>query len=157
MKIKFLIVSILIFNFYILPQNISKVGTTAATFLEIGVGASATGMGGAFVTQSNDATSLYWNPAGIANLQQNQVVFNHTNWIASTNLDYAALVLPLGDLGNLGLSYTSLSMPDMAVRTVAMPEGTGEFFSAGDLAIGISYGRTITDRFSIGFTAKYIQ
>ena len=161
MKIKIFTVSIisLIINFSAFSQskNISKVGTTAATFLEIGVGASATGMGGAFVTQSSDATSLYWNPAGIANLMQDQVIFNHTNWIASTNLDYAALVLPLGDLGNLGLSYTSLSMPDMAVRTVAMPEGTGEYFSAGDLAIGISYGRTITDRFSIGFTAKYIQ
>ncbi|MHB8581016.1 MAG: PorV/PorQ family protein [Ignavibacteriaceae bacterium] len=157
MKIKFLIISILLFNFSILPQNISKVGTTAATFLEIGVGASATGMGGAVVSLSDDPIALYWNPAGIANMQQDAVVFNHTNWIASTNLDYAALILPIGDLGNLGISYTSLSMPDMAVRTVLQPEGTGEYFSAGDLALGLSYARTITDRFSIGFTAKYIQ
>jgi hypothetical protein len=48
-------------------------------------------------------------------------------------------------------------MGDMAVRTVEMPEGTGEFFSAGDLAIGLSYARNLTDRFSIGVTAKYIQ
>ncbi len=38
-----------------------------------------------------------------------------------------------------------------------MPEGTGEFFSAGDLAAGLSYARTLTDRFAIGFTAKFIQ
>ncbi|MHB1688964.1 MAG: PorV/PorQ family protein [Ignavibacteriaceae bacterium] len=161
MKIKFLLTSILILliNFSLLPQskNVSKVGTTAATFLEIGVGASATGMGGAFVSLSSDVTSLYWNPAGVARLEQNAVVFTHTTWIAQTNLDYAALVLPLGELGNIGLSYTSLSIPDQKVRTVDMPEGTGEYFSAGDLALGLSYARTITDRFAIGFTAKYIQ
>ncbi|MHB9012170.1 MAG: PorV/PorQ family protein [Ignavibacteriaceae bacterium] len=161
MKLKFLLTStlILIISVYLFPQskNVSKVGTTAATFLEIGVGASASGMGGAFVSMAGDATSLYWNPAGIARLDQNEVIFTHTNWIASTNLDYAALVLPLGELGNIGLSYTSLSMPDMPVTTVEMPQGTGEYFSAGDLALGLSYARTITDRFSIGFTAKYIQ
>ena len=48
-------------------------------------------------------------------------------------------------------------MPDDKVRTVDQPEGTGEYFSAGDLAFGISYARKLTDRFSIGFTAKYIQ
>jgi hypothetical protein len=48
-------------------------------------------------------------------------------------------------------------MDDMKVRTVEKPEGTGEFFSAGDIAAGISYARQLTDRFTIGFTAKYIQ
>jgi len=137
--------------------NVSKVGTTAATFLEISVGASATGMGGAYVSRATDATSIYWNPAGIANLTQNEVDVVHTEWLAQTNLDYAALALPLGEFGTIGFSYTSLSMPDMKVRTVDQPEGTGEYFSAGDLAVGVSYARTLSDRFSVGFTAKYIQ
>jgi hypothetical protein len=46
---------------------------------------------------------------------------------------------------------------DMKVTTVDQPDGTGEFFSAGDLALGISYARNLTDRFSIGFTGKYIR
>jgi hypothetical protein len=41
------------------PQNVSKTGTTAASFLEISVGAPAIGMGGAFVSLANDATALY--------------------------------------------------------------------------------------------------
>ena len=41
--------------------NVSKVGTTSATFLEIPVGAAAVGMGGAFVSLANDASALYWN------------------------------------------------------------------------------------------------
>jgi hypothetical protein len=48
-------------------------------------------------------------------------------------------------------------MSDMKVRTVELPEGTGEYFSAGDMAVGVSYARQISDRFSIGFTGKYIQ
>jgi Type IX secretion system protein PorV len=137
--------------------NVSKTGTTAATFLEIGIGANANGMGDAYVTRASDATSIYWNPAGIALLENNDVVAVHSIWIASTNLDWAGLVLPLGDFGNLGFSFTDLSMPDEKVRTVVQPEGTGEYFSAGDLALGVSYARKLTDRFSIGFTGKYIQ
>ena len=142
-------------NFY--SQNVSKTGTTAASFLEIGVGAAANGMGGAFVGLVNDASALYWNVGGIATLNQYEVILVHTNWIADTRFDYAGLIIPLGDLGNLGLSFTSLSMDDMKVRTVEQPEGTGENFSAGDIAVGISFARHLTDRFSVGITAKYIK
>ena len=162
MKIKFLLSGLLIIFFTCsgLPQsskNVSKVGTTAATFLEIGVGGTANALGGAYVSLANDATALYWNPAGIAGFEQNQLSIVHMNWIAETKLDYAALVLPLGELGTIGFSFTDLTMPDMMVRTVEMPEGTGEYFSAGDIAIGVSYSRKLTDRFSIGFSGKYIQ
>ncbi len=139
-------------------QDVSKVGTTAGTFLEIPVGPVAIGLGGAFVSLSGDATALYWNAAGIASMTQNDLVVSHTNWIASTKHDFAGYVLPLGgSAGALGFSFTSLSMADMKVRTVEFPEGTGEFFSAGDLAAGVSYARTLSDRFAIGATVKYIQ
>ena len=138
-------------------QDVSKSGTTAATFLEIGVGAQAVGMGGAYVSVANSATALHWNPAGIASLPGMTIDAVHTNWIADTRFDFAGAVLPMGSAGTLGFSLTSLSMGDMKVRTVEMPEGTGEYFSAGDLAAGISYARQLTERFAIGFTAKYIQ
>jgi hypothetical protein len=140
-----------------LLQAQSKSGTAAGTFLEIPVGARGIALGGAFVSLTDDATSLYWNAAGIARLQKNEALVSHTNWIAGTSLDFAGLVLPLGLFGTLGFSFTQLSMGDMKVRTVELPEGTGEYFSASDLAIGVSYARTLSDRFSIGVTAKYIQ
>ncbi len=52
------------------------------------------------------------------------------DWIADTKFDYAGLIIPLGDFGNFGFSFTSLSMDDMKVRTVEQPDGTGENFSA---------------------------
>ena len=48
-------------------------------------------------------------------------------------------------------------MPDMAVRTVEKPDGTGEMFSAGSVAMGLHFARNLSDRFAIGFTAKYIS
>jgi hypothetical protein len=138
-------------------NNVSKTGTVAAPFLEIPVGASAIGMGTAFVSIANDVTALYWNVAGIAAMQQNEAAAIHTNWIANTKFDFAGVVIPIGGVGTIGVSVTSLGMDDMMVRTVEKPDGTGEYFSAGDLAVGLSYARQLSDRFAIGFTAKYIQ
>lgn len=158
MKLKFLLIVIL-FTIQLLPQSssVSKVGTTAAAFLEIGPGAPASALGGAFVSVANDATALYWNPAGTAAFVRNELAIFHANWIADTKFDYAALVIPLSEIGSLGLSFTSLSIGDEKVRTVEMPEGTGEFYNASDIAIGLSYARSLTDRFSIGLTLKYIK
>jgi long-subunit fatty acid transport protein len=138
-------------------RNVSKVGTTSATFLSIEVGARPLAMGGAFVAVADEATALYWNPAGIARLGRTEATFTHTEWLVGSRFDYAGLVLPLGDSGTLGLSFTSLSAGEMEVRTVALPEGTGERFNANDIALGISYARNLTDRFSIGFSGKYVR
>jgi hypothetical protein len=138
-------------------SGVSKVATTAAPFLEIPVGARATAMGNAFVANANDVTCLFWNPSFMALLPQGDAVFSHSSWIGDMSFDYAAVAVPLGDFGALGLSFTSLSMDDMAVRTVERPEGTGEQFSAGSFAIGIHYARTLSEWFAIGFTVKYID
>ena len=138
-------------------SDVSKVGITAAPFLEIGVGARAIGMGGAFVATANDASALYWNPAGIARSSQMQFMFMNTNWIADMKFNYAGLTFPLGAFGSMGAFLTALNYGDMAVRTVDQPEGTGEIFSASDLAVGLSYSLALTDRFTIGVNAKYIR
>ncbi|RMF61689.1 MAG: hypothetical protein D6746_05230, partial [Bacteroidetes bacterium] len=138
-------------------QNVSKVGTTAAEFLQIGVGARAMAQGGAFVAAADDASSLYWNPAGLAHLAGHEALATHSEWLADVSFDYLGVGLNLGTLGTLGFSVTMLSVPEMLVRTEDRQEGTGERFDAADMALAVSYGRAVTDRFSVGFTAKFIQ
>ena len=138
-------------------KNVSKVGTSAAPFLTVEVGSRALAMGGAFVAVANDATALYWNPGGVARLPRTMVILNHSEWIADISFDFAGIAIPLSNADAIGLSVTSLTMDEMKVRTVFYPEGTGENFGAADLAINGTYARSLTDRFSIGFSGKYIQ
>ncbi len=137
--------------------SLNKTGTTAAQFLKIGVGPRAVGMGGAFTATSNDVTSLYWNPAGLARIGSREAYFNHVDWISDVNLDYAGFGLDVPGLGSLGAFVSVMSMGDMAVRTLDHPEGTGERFNAGSLLIGISYARNLTEEFSIGANVKYVN
>jgi hypothetical protein len=138
-------------------RHVSKVGTTAATFLEIGVGARALALGEAYVAVAGDETALYWNPAGIAALTTPRAQFFHSPWIADIQFDYAAAVFPLGTAGTLGVSATGVTMGDMKVRTIDDPEGTGEKFGANHVALSVGYGRQLTDRFAFGFQLKHIQ
>ena len=66
----------------------SRVGTTAASFLEIGIGPRGAAMGDAFVSGANDLTSIYWNPAGLALMEKNEVIFSHQPWIANINNNF---------------------------------------------------------------------
>jgi hypothetical protein len=138
-------------------QSVSKVGTTAAEFLKIGVGTRATAMGGAFVAVSNDASSMYWNPAGIAGIEKNELLATHSQWIGDLDFNYVGMVLNLKKYGNVGFSLTMLSAPEMLVRTEEFQDGTGETFDAADYAVGITYAGSVGERFSVGGTFKYIQ
>lgn len=135
----------------------SKVGTTGAQFLKIGVGPRASSLGNAFVALADDATALYWNPAGISRINMNSVYVNHTEWLAGISHNYGAVVISLPGYGTVGASFTSLNMEEMKVRTEEQPDGTGEWFDASGIAMCCSYARNLTDRFSIGFNAKYIR
>ncbi len=137
-------------------SRVSKVGTTAGAFLGIGVGPRATALGGAFVAAADDASALYWNPAGLAAINGSEVLAAHSEWLADVTFDYLGAAFALGG-GHVGVSVTMLGMPEMIVRTEDRQEGTGATFDAADMALGLSYGRALTDRFSIGATFKYVQ
>ena len=139
-------------------RSTSKVGTTAAQFLKIGVGARAIGMGSAQVAMQGDISAVYWNPAALSRMPfTSELTFNHVDWLADINYDFAAGVLHLEEFGTLGLSVISLSVPEDIVRTVDYPEGDGRTWDGSSLAIGLTYAKSLTDRFSIGFNAKFVR
>ncbi len=132
-------------------------GTAAVQFLKIGVGARAVGMGESFTAVANDASALYWNPAGIVEFQHNQLIVSHINWLVDIKHDFIGYVHHLDGTNSLGMSVTALYTDDMQETTEYQPFGTGNYFSFGDVGIGLTYGRKMTDRFSFGITLKYFQ
>ncbi|MGD8778477.1 MAG: PorV/PorQ family protein [Ignavibacteria bacterium] len=134
------------------------IGTSAAAFLEIGAGARAMAMGGAYVAVANDATALYWNPAGIVWANRTQLEIMHNEWLVETSYDFAGVVIPLPSFNSaIGISYITLGVDEQPVRTVERPEGTGEYYDARDFAVALTYAIALTDRFSFGLSGKYIN
>ncbi len=146
---------------FIIPLSISlgqtKVGSTAAPFLDIAVGPKAIAMGGAFVATANDVTALYWNPAGASRAGVNGAYFTYSKWFADINYNWAGAMLTMDGAGTVGLSVGYLDYGDLEVTTLREPDGTGEMFNPKDLVIGLTYAYNLTDRFSIGGNVKYIN
>lgn len=136
----------------------NKRGSAAATMLGIGVGARAEAMGGSFVAIADDPSALYWNPAGIVQLDGISVQATKTNWFVDTDFSSLDLVIPLRSMGSaLGFHLAMLDYGTNPVRTVFRPEGTGESYSASDFVVGLYWAMSLTDRVSVSLGAKYFQ
>jgi long-subunit fatty acid transport protein len=134
-----------------------RAGISTAQFLKIGVGGRATAMGDAFVAISNDASALYWNPAGLTQFSENQVIFAHNQWVVDINHDFLGAVYHLDETNTFGVSFVALTMHDMPVTTEFAPFGNGQYFGFSDIAFSVSYSRKMTDKFSFGGTIRYIE
>ena len=140
-----------------IPEDISKVGTHAAQFLKLEVGAKAASLGGAYVAGVNDLSALHWNPAGLSKVGRQSVYATYMNLYAGVQHGYVAYGTSIGRSDYFGVSATYLNSGQMEVTNLNFPEGTGEFFSVSDIAIGLSYARNLTDRLSVGATVKFVS
>ncbi|MCB0729721.1 MAG: PorV/PorQ family protein [Ignavibacteriae bacterium] len=137
-------------------SDVSKRGTTAAPFLNISQGARAAGMGSAFVAVADDPSAIFWNPAGLARLNNHGVTFDHTLWFADIGYNFGTASFNLGDFGVLGASFIASDIDEMNVTTITEPNGTGETFNVRDMAFSIAWAFNLTDNFSIGFNPKVV-
>jgi len=137
--------------------TITRVGTTAAQFLKLGVGARAISLGGSFVAEANDMSAVYWNPAGFARLSGRHLQLSNTRYLADVNYNFVAFGTSIDRVGSIGVSLLMVDSGDMAVRTEMQPEGTGEQFNVLSFALQLSYARNLSDQFSIGANIKLVQ
>jgi len=148
--------------FWLLPATVgaqAKVGTTGAQFLELGVSARAMGMAEAFTAVADDISAVYYNPAGLTSLYGREVAATYINMPADVGYGFVAFGMPLESIGGvLGIGAYVLSSGEMIeYRSATDNLGSGRTFLWRDLALSASYGRYLTDRFSIGFTVRYIN
>jgi hypothetical protein len=140
-----------------MAKEFDNLGTSGAQFLKIDVDARVVGMGGANVAFTTGAMALYYNPAGIANMEKHSLALSYTDWVSDIKYSYLAYETPVHTFGNIGVHIAVLSMGDMDVTTLEQPDGTGETFGANGWVVGITDAYQLTNRFSFGITAKYIR
>jgi uncharacterized protein UPF0164 len=134
-----------------------RAGTASGTFLKIGVGARATGLGEAFVAVANDPSAIYWNPAGLASIQRKEVAISHVEWPADIRFEHVAWVVPVRRLGgSLAFQFGVLST-GIDETTELQPFGTGRTFVYSDMVAGVAYARRWTDKLLVGFGSKVLR
>ena len=147
-----LIAGAFVFTFNLLSSAYGS-GTTTADFLKIGVGARATAMGEAFTALANDGTSLYWNPAGLIQMEKRELSATYNLWFQQIRQGYVSFSFPSsGGIVGLGANYV-----DMGEIEGRDDEGnpTGSF-GASDVHIFLGYAKRLK-KIAVGFTAGWLQ
>lgn len=134
----------------------NSLGSAGAQFLKIGVGSRYQGMAEASTAVASDVYAMYWNPAGLSEVDQWEIGFTNVNWLLDINLNYVGVAKRFEDVGVFGASVTVLSAGEQEVTTVLEQDGTGEHYSASSYAIGLTYSRQLTTEFAFGGTVKMI-
>lgn len=136
----------------------AKVGTAGVQFLKVGVSARAMGMAEAFIGVADDASALYYNPGGLLQLDKPDFILTHISYPAGIQFEYLGGAWPVPRMNAVvGAHITFLHTDKMDETTPEMPYGTGKTFTASDLALGVSYSQRLTDKFSVGGNAKFIE
>jgi hypothetical protein len=135
--------------------QLSKVGTSAAEFLRIPVGARASSMA-AYTANMNDASSMILNPSGLTSLGNSEVLVEITPWYLDMTHSFFGAAMPTNK-GVVGVHVLSLNYGEFEETTAEAQGLTGRTFSAYSVSFGVSYARQLLPQFSIGGTAKVVH
>ncbi|MCD6154378.1 MAG: PorV/PorQ family protein [Candidatus Verstraetearchaeota archaeon] len=151
-----LILSLILFSFLITQPVLAA---DAGSFLRIGVGARALGMGGAFVALADDPTAIYWNPAGLASLKSGELASMYTNQFGlGAHLSFVAFSQPWGEKKDWAVGIVNLSLGQIPITDLdehGRPVVIG-YTGSSESALLLAYAQTLF-RSSLGFTIKGIR
>lgn len=136
----------------------AQVGITAVPFLQIEPDSRGAAMGNTGVAIADNASAIFWNPAGLAFQKQNQVSITHANWLPAFNADlfydYLVGTYYIDGIGMIGGHITFLNLGEQT-RTDETGLELGRFNSY-EITAGLSYGFQISENFAVGTGLRYI-
>lgn len=137
-------------------------GGLPGSFSRQGAGARALGLAGAFAGIADDASAIYWNPAGLSMLTKPELTINHITLFGGTSNDFIGYGMPLKSFGAIGAGYTSQGSGNFQKREAPYDAPTAfsitnTMFQLGwALTIPAIQTRSIPGRISVGFGVKNI-
>jgi hypothetical protein len=147
------------------PTEINRVGQSGWQFLKINGDPKQAALGGSMMaTHFPGPNVLFGSPAMLTLVKGTNVQFNSQNWIADIQHHSMAFSQAFNRIGTFALSLVVLDYGDIP-ETIHMPlQGggtapvvTGNMFTAKDVAVGLSFARSITAQLSLGGTVRYIN
>ena len=161
--VKWAVASLLVISLQgiLFADDNDKVGSVAFKFLNIQTDARTAALGGT-AAQASGAGALFSNPAGLAGSSMG-LSAGMSQWLVETDIMSVGLALPMAG-GVIGLGLVSVDYGSM-MRS-GWGEESGQFifqpnqngaFTAADMSLQLSYGMNLTDKFSIGGSAKRIS
>ena len=143
----------------VIPVNNTAFGTTADEFLLLAPSARGEALGGGFSALSTDVSSVYYNPAGLAQMDRSGVMASTMNYVAGTKYAWLAAGFPFsGGARAIGVSVANFGFSGQPVYTVEDPTGSsGEVYSVSETAVGLTYSQQFSDRFAAGLTLKIVN
>ena len=133
---------------------LADAGTTSAAFLKIGVGARNLAMGSVGSVEKS-ADSVYYNPAGLAYLDCNELSLMHLSWFTDITYDYASFAFPYKEWG-LAVAYQNLQVGSIQEYDVN-DNKLNASYSPSDSLLTVSASRFLRKDLSAGASLKYIN
>jgi len=167
-KILFLLTIALLITFCLstldLKAKNKKIAQTGFQFLSVTSDARAAAMAGAVTSAEMSSSSLFYNPACMANMTQLlDISISNNKWIADINHNTFSLALSpkSGHYGVIGVSVQSVDYGEVMGTRVDITEQKG-YIDTGDLspsalAVGVGYAKALSDRFSVGGQVKWVR
>lgn len=141
--------------------KMKKLGQAGMSFLSIGGSARASGMADAFNFAKNDLASVFYNPAGLATVQNRAFFFNYTDWVADMSIMNLAAAWNTGKYGVFSINAQMMDYGTFEGTSISNTDPRGySDIDVGDvsgLALGLGYGIQMTDKFSIGGNIKMVS
>jgi hypothetical protein len=141
-----------------------KLAQSGFQFLSVVSDARAAAMADAMTSLQVGSSALFFNPAGMANMENFMDVTVSTNkWIADIQHNTASLAISpaRGKYGVIGFSLQSVDYGDFYGTRVDKSTDLGymdtEVFSLSALAAGVGYAKQLTNRFSVGGQVRWVK
>jgi hypothetical protein len=140
-----------------LAGDAARLGTSGAHELRIPVGARGTALSGSATADAAGVEALHWNPAGVIRTDGPEFLFSSMSYLVDARVHYLGMAAPVGGLGSVGVSLKAVAIGDIAVTTEEAGGETGETYAPTLSVVGVTLGRQISERLSLGLTANFIN
>lgn len=133
-----------------------RAGLSALTFLKNDMNPVSAGMAGSSVAFPQGQLGANSNPASVSTLDEMGIGLSHMVIGAGIQQSFLQFSKPLKGDNAFAFTVNNLSSGAMKVRTEFQPDGTGQYFYAGNTAIGAFYGQQLNSNFHLGVGVHYI-